>query len=293
LTGIILLNKPAGETSFQSLGALKHRLGTGRVGHTGTLDRFAEGLLVVLCGTMTRLCAFATAMDKEYVAVVTFGRGTDTLDPEGAVTGEGPVPLRADLEAVLPRFHGEISQVPPVYSAVHVDGRRAYQAAREGTAVELAARVVRIDRMELLELTGPDATLRISCSKGTYIRSLARDIAEALGTYAHVSRLQRTRVGGFRVEDAVSPDAFDPAQHVLSPSAFFDASPGLGRLLLKEEWVQAVGNGLPFSCRFTETDPRAEGLYGAFSPGGDLVAVLEHGGSAWHYRAVFPPETLP
>jgi tRNA pseudouridine55 synthase len=292
LTGIILLNKPTGQTSFQSLGELKRRLGTGRVGHTGTLDKFAEGLLVVLCGTMTRLCAFATEMDKEYVAVVTFGRGTDTLDPEGAVTAEGTVPTAEEIRAVLPSFRGEISQVPPAYSAVHVDGRRAYQAAREGSEVRIAARTVRIDQCEMLDLSGADATLRIACSKGTYIRSLARDIAERLGTCAHVSQLRRTRVGGFRVEDAVAPDAFDPSRHVLSPSAFFGASSGLNRLPLKGEWVKAVGNGMPFSPAFSDAEEVGEGIFGAFSPQGDLVAVLEKSGSAWHYRAVFPPELI-
>ncbi len=113
--GIVLLDKPPGETSFQSLSTIKRRLGTGRVGHAGTLDRFANGLLVVLTGRMTRLCAFATDLDKEYLAVVAFGKGTDTLDPEGAVTEEGPVPGRAELEEVLPRFLGSIVQIPPSF----------------------------------------------------------------------------------------------------------------------------------------------------------------------------------
>jgi tRNA pseudouridine55 synthase len=200
--GIILLNKPPGQTSFQSLGAVKRRLGTGRVGHTGTLDRFAEGLLVVLSGRMTRLCAYATSLDKEYVAVITFGRATTTLDPEGETTAVGSIPEICSIESVLPEFLGSLSQVPPAFSALHIGGRRAYDAARKGEIVVLPPRPVRIDRIELLGYEPPDATIRVSCSKGTYIRSLARDIAEKLGTHGFVSKLRRVRVGGFRVEDA-------------------------------------------------------------------------------------------
>jgi tRNA pseudouridine55 synthase len=286
--GIILLDKPAGQTSFQSLGELKRRLGTGRVGHTGTLDRFAEGLLVALCGRMTRLCAFAASLDKEYVAVFTFGRGTDTLDPEGAVTGKGTVPLRGDVEEILASFRGTITQVPPAYSAVHVDGRRAYQAAREGAPVSIAARTVTIERLELLDFAAPEAVLRILCSKGTYIRSLARDMAEKLGTCAYVSKLRRTRVGGFRIENAKSPDAFDPATDILNPSVFFDAAPGLGRLRLKPEWIGPVSTGIPLTGHEFESVLDNDGIYGVFSPDGGLVAVVERQGGAWRYAATFP-----
>ena len=190
--GIILLDKPPGLTSFQSLGSLKKCLGTRWVGHAGTLDKFAEGLLIVMVGRMTRLCAVATAFDKEYLATFTFGTGTDTLDPEGAVTGSGPVPTRAELEAVLPEFRGAISQVPPVYSAIHVDGKRASAAARQGETVQLRPRAVTVAALEILDASprSPDVAFRISCSKGTYVRSLARDIAARLGTVAHVSRLR-------------------------------------------------------------------------------------------------------
>lgn len=293
--GIILLNKPPGQTSFQSLGAVKRSLGTGRVGHTGTLDKFAEGLLVVLSGRMTRLCAYATSLDKEYVAVITFGRATTTLDPEGETTAEGDIPERARLEAVLPQFVGSLLQVPPAFSAIHVGGRRAYDAARQGETVVLAPRAVRIDRIDLLSYDPPDATVRVSCSKGTYIRSLARDIAEKLGTHAFVSRLQRTRVGGFRIEDSRLPEAFDPAVDVLPPDAFFDAAPGLGRLHVLPQWEGAVCNGRPLAESFFErhpdtTTPTPQGMFGAFAADGRLVAVVERRGEVWRYAAAFPPE---
>jgi tRNA pseudouridine55 synthase len=290
--GVILLNKPAGATSFAALGTLKRSLGTGRVGHTGTLDRFAEGLLVVLSGRMTRLCAFATTLDKEYLATVTFGQGTDTLDPEGTVTATGRVPERGELEASLGRFRGTISQVPPSFSAVHVNGVRAYKAARRGENPDLAPRTVTVTGLELLNFTPPQASLRVSCSKGTYIRSLARDIAGALGTCAFVSTLRRTRVGGFRVEDAVSPEVFDPHRHVLAPRSLFDSAPGLKIARLRPEWISRARQGTPVNSSSFEETPGKDGLYGAFDSRDDLVAVLERSAGAWKYCAVFPESRL-
>jgi tRNA pseudouridine55 synthase len=286
--GILLLDKPAGQTSFQSLGAVKRRLGTRRVGHAGTLDKFAEGLLIVLAGRMTRLCAFATSLDKEYIAVATFGKGTDTLDPEGIVTAEGPVPSLAALEACLSAFRGTLQQRPPAYSAVHIGGRRAYEIARDGEQPVLAPRAVTVYSLHLLDYAPPDATLRICCSKGTYIRSLARDIAASLGTCAFLSALRRTRIGGFKVEDAKAPDAFDPDTDMLSPGSFFDAAPGLGRLAVKESWSERVGNGFPLDDSFFERLPSENGIFGAFSAGGRLVAVVERGDFGWRYAAAFP-----
>jgi tRNA pseudouridine55 synthase len=286
--GIILLDKPPGQTSFQSLGSLKRTLGTGRIGHAGTLDKFAEGLLIALAGRMTRLSPLATSLDKEYLAVFTFGRGTDTLDPEGAVTAVGPLPAAADLEAVLEEFRGSLFQVPPVYSAVHVNGKRASQAARRGETVVLTARAVRVDLLELQDYRPPEASFRILCSKGTYVRALARDIAARLGTCAHVSRLRRTRIGGFSVADARAPDAFEPARDILSPKAFFDAVPSLGRLAVKEEWTGPVSRGARLSPSFFVDFPPGEGCFGAFSPDLRLLAVIEKKSTALTYLAAFP-----
>jgi tRNA pseudouridine55 synthase len=286
--GIILLDKPPGQTSFQSLGFLKRCLGTRRIGHAGTLDKFAEGLLIVLAGRMTRLCPLAMSLDKEYAAVITFGRGTDTLDPEGEVTAEGPIPSREDLEAVLPEFLGTLSQVPPVYSAVHVNGRRASEAARRGETVTLTPRTVRIDRLDLTEYRPPDAHLRISCTKGTYIRSLARDIAARLGTCAHVSRLRRTRIGGFSVDDAHVPDEFVFPRDILSPAIFFDAVPGLGRLVVRKEWSVPISRGIRLESSLFDEAPTGEGTFGAFSADGRLLAVIERTGGGMKYLATFP-----
>jgi tRNA pseudouridine55 synthase len=286
--GIILLDKPAGQTSFQSLGFLKRSLGTSRVGHAGTLDKFAEGLLIVLAGRMTRLCPLATSLDKEYVAILTFGRGTDTLDPEGAVTAEGPVPSTPALEAVLPEFLGTLSQIPPAYSAVHVQGRRASEAARRGEPVVLLPRTVRIERLELLDYQPPDARLRISCTKGTYIRSLARDIAVRLGTCAHVSKLRRTRIGRFSVDDARSPDSFDAGRDVLPPEFFFKAVPDLGMLVVKQQSEVPVSQGTRLDPSLFEAAADADGIFGAFAHDQRLLAVIEKSHSGMRYLATFP-----
>jgi tRNA pseudouridine55 synthase len=288
--GIILLAKPAGQTSFQSLGELKRQLGTGRVGHAGTLDKFAEGLLVALAGRMTRLSAFATSLDKEYVAVVFFGRATDTLDPEGKVTETGPVPSRAEIEDALSHFRGTILQTPPAYSAVHVGGRRAYKAARAGEQLVIPPREVTIEKLDLIDFTFPEATLRVACSKGTYIRSLARDIAESLGTCAFVSGLRRVRIGGFLLEQAKPPELFDPRTDILPPERFFEAAPDLGRLVVKESWAARVGNGFPLDDECFEIVPDGDGLFGAFSHSGRLLAVTERRAGGWRYAAAFPED---
>ena len=286
--GIILLDKPPGLTSFQSLGFLKRCLGTGRVGHAGTLDKFAEGLLIVMVGRMTRLCPVATAFDKEYLAAFRFGLGTDTLDPEGTVTCAGPIPSRADLEAVLPEFRGALSQVPPAYSAIHVDGRRASEAARKGESVQLQPRAVSIDSLEILEYSPPEVSFRISCSKGTYVRSLARDIAARLETCAHVSRLRRVRIGGFSVENARTPEAFDASRDILAPAAFFAAAPALQRLIVKPEWVAPLSRGIRLSVALFQEAPSGEGMFGAFSADDRLLAVIRRSGAGLEYLATFP-----
>jgi len=286
--GIVLLDKPSGLTSFQALSSVKRALATGSVGHTGTLDRFASGLLVVMCGRSTRLSSLAENLDKDYLARVRFGTGTDTLDPEGAVVAEGPVPGRAALEAVLPAFRGELRQAPPAYSAVHVGGRRAHERARSGEAVAPAERPVRVARLDLVSFDPPDAVLAVTCSRGTYVRSLARDIAARLGTCAHVAALRRTRVGGFGVEEAVSPDAFEPARDLMNPRELFARCPSLRMLEFDAARAGKLEAGTPpADAWFTDPVP-PDGLYGAFRSGGDIVALVERGAGRWRCRAVFP-----
>ena len=291
--GVVLLSKPSGETSFHALGAVKRALGTGKVGHTGTLDKFAEGLLVVLTGRLTRLCPYVESLDKEYVAEITFGVGTETLDPEGERVAEGPVPTLDAIRSALPRFQGSILQEPPAFSALHVNGKRAYQLARSGANVELPARPVTIHELDLLEYAAPVARLRIVCSKGTYIRALARDMAAALGSCAYVSGLTRTRIGGFLLAEAVAGSAFDPCRHLLTASAFFDRCPGLGRLVVREEWVSRVLGGAPLSSASFQEPPEASGAHAVLSVGGELLAMVTVSGAAIRYGAVFARAECP
>jgi tRNA pseudouridine55 synthase len=211
--GLLLLCKHPGYTSFESLGLVKKALGTGRVGHTGTLDKFASGLLLVLTGRALKFSPWFNSCDKRYEGVIRFGSETDTLDPEGKVIAEAPAPERRVFEAVLPRFRGPILQAPPAYSAVHIGGRRAYELARAGGSPEMKKRPVTIHTLEALSYEPPLARISVHCSKGTYIRSLVRDLALAAGSRAHLIALRRTGVAGFRVEDALDlPPRADPAE---------------------------------------------------------------------------------
>jgi tRNA pseudouridine55 synthase len=217
VSGCLLLNKRPGVTSFEALYPVKRALGTGKVGHTGTLDKFAEGLLVVLAGRALKRSAEFTHLDKRYEAAVFFGAETDTLDPEGAVIAEAPPPEREALEAVLPAFQGALMQTPPAYSAIHIGGKRAHELARSGQAVEMRQRQVTIYSIMLQSYEPPLARIEAACSSGTYIRSLARDIALALGSRAHLVALKRTRVGAFRVEDAIGTEDADLLRRALQP----------------------------------------------------------------------------
>ncbi|MDE2406101.1 MAG: tRNA pseudouridine(55) synthase TruB [Sphingomonadales bacterium] len=212
-SGWIILDKPLGLGSTQAVAAVKRNLreaGFGkkvRVGHGGTLDPLATGVLPIAVGEATKLCGRMLDASKEYAFTVRFGSETDSLDLEGAVIAESTVrPGRADVDAVLARFTGPIEQVPPAYSALKVDGERAYDLARAGREVVLATRAVTVHALRLESCDGESATLVAHVSKGTYIRSLARDIARALGTVGHVTMLRRLRAGPFAEAQAISLD---------------------------------------------------------------------------------------
>jgi tRNA pseudouridine55 synthase len=203
-SGLILLNKKADVTSFKALGDIKRALGTGKVGHTGTLDKFASGLLVVLAGRALKLSTWFSHCDKQYVGRICFGMETDTLDPEGEKIAEAPLPSRERAESALAKFTGRIMQSPPIYSAIHINGKRASSLARSGKTVEMKERPVSIYRLELRSWQPPFAEIFVHCSSGTYIRSLVRDIALDAGSRAYLCALTRTQVAGFKLEDAQS-----------------------------------------------------------------------------------------
>ena len=228
--GWIILDKPHGLGSTQAVAAVKRNLrqagfGKGvKVGHGGTLDPFATGVLPIAVGEATKLCGRMLDASKVYAFTVEFGAETDTLDLEGQVVARSEVrPSAEQVAAVLPRFTGPIAQVPPAYSAIQIGGQRAYDLARRGETVELASRNVVIHRLDLQAADAGSATLLAHVSKGTYIRSLARDIARALGSLGHVTMLRRLKAGPFAIEQAISLDKLNEVgkgaalEHILLP----------------------------------------------------------------------------
>jgi tRNA pseudouridine55 synthase len=287
-SGLVLLDKPEGVTSFQALGPLKKTLGLRQAGHLGTLDRFAGGLLPVLIGSSTRLAFLFEDADKAYRAVFFFGRSTDTLDPEGRLVAEGPVPSRDSIERALERFRGPIQQVPPEFSAVHVDGQRAYRLARAGQKAELRSRPVTVHRIAVLRYDPPELELDIDCSKGTYVRALARDLGRQAGSCAYVSRLRRVRVGVFGLEEAVAPRDFRASTHLLSPARFLPRLPGIGLLRLDPSRREQVLNGQPMGDDWCLPPARQDGQHAVLDSGGRLLAMVRRLGGRYEYRAVFP-----
>jgi tRNA pseudouridine55 synthase len=238
--GWLILDKPLGLGSTQAVSAVKRALREGdypkvKVGHGGTLDPLASGVLPVAIGEATKLSGRMLDADKIYDFTIAFGAETDTLDAEGQVIATSDVrPLRGAIEAVLPSFTGEIEQVPPVYSALKIDGKPAYARARAGEEVEVKPRTVTIRAMDLTEVADGSAIFTARVSKGTYIRSLARDIAHALGTVGHVTMLRRLKAGPFTLESAISLDklsqlakARDLEQALLPLTAGLDDIPAL------------------------------------------------------------------
>ena len=204
--GWVLLDKPVGVSSNQAVGAVRRIFEAQKAGHAGTLDPLASGILPIALGEATKTMSFVMGGAKRYSFSVRWGEATNTDDLEGEIVARSDHrPGRAEIEMVLPRFLGEISQKPPAFSAIKVNGKRAYALARQGESLDLAPRQVRVDELTLCDLPDEDhAAFDLACSKGTYVRSLARDIGEALETRAHVTSLRRTAVGQFHVSDAIS-----------------------------------------------------------------------------------------
>lgn len=215
--GWIILDKPVGLGSTQAVGAVKRILREAgepktKVGHGGTLDPLASGVLPIALGEATKLCGRMLDATKGYDFTISFGEETDTLDTEGDVISTSEVrPTRTQVEAILPRFRGEMEQVPPIYSALKIEGKAAYARARAGEQIDLKPRSVTIFELRPIDATANSVTLSSTVSKGTYIRSLARDIAYALNTVGHVSMLRRARAGPFSLEQAISLDFLEEA----------------------------------------------------------------------------------
>ena len=273
--GVLLIDKAQDWTSMDVCAKLRGILHERRVGHGGTLDPMATGLLPVFVGRATRAVQYATDGKKEYRAVLRLGLVTDTQDVTGAVLSQRAADVsREALEAVLPRFREEIFQVPPMYSALKVDGKKLYELARKGREVERQPRPITIHELELGEqLSGTDWELRVLCSKGTYIRTLCHDIGAALGCGGAMAALRRTKVAGFSIEQAVTLEqvqAADDPTALLAPvdGCFAD----LPAVILTGAQAKCVRNGAAF------TDRRGPGRWRAYGPEGEFLALTETDG---------------
>lgn len=270
--GILPVDKPVGPTSHDVVGRVRRALGTRKVGHTGTLDPFASGLMLVCVGRSTRLSEFLTGMDKRYLATARLGVRTDTLDDRGEVveTSDGWRAVdRGAVEAALGGLRGPIDQVPPQYSAKKVDGEAMHRRARRGERVELAPRSVTVHELELESFEAPVLRFRCRCSSGTYIRAIARDLGDALEVGAHLTDLRRTSVGPFDVAAALSLDDLEDAARVadawIDP---LDALAHLPRVDVDEAGVRALGYG-----QRVDVPDAADAELVAVAADGALVAV--------------------
>lgn len=275
--GVLLIDKPAGLTSQDVVSAARRALGASRAGHTGTLDPFATGLMVVLVGSATRLARFIPSEPKSYEALIRFGLATDTDDRTGTPLDSAAVPEVSRVLDAIPRLTGAISQVPPDYSAKQVAGRRAYALARRGAPARLEPVTVHVHRWEVLEHAGDTWRVRITCGTGTYIRALARDLGRLTGSAAHLVELRRLTVGPFDVRDAL------PLERVTaetSPRAMVDALVGLPRQVLDMDSVEHVRHGRAVSA--TVDGPRAA----LIDAGGSLVAIAERAKDQWWPKVV-------
>ena len=252
--GILIIDKPAGWTSHDVVAKLRGILHEKRIGHAGTLDPMATGVLPVFVGRATRAVEFAAEREKEYLAGLRLGLTTDTQDTTGTVTATHPVTAgRADLEAVLPQFTGDILQIPPMYSAIKRQGQKLYELARRGQEVERNPRPVTIHALEILDQPSPtEYTLRVACSKGTYVRTLCHDIGQKLGCGGVMDALRRTEAAGFTLEQAVTLEQVmqaaeaGQAQNLLMPvDTYFARYPAL-TIQGKAERLCRHGNGFPW-----------------------------------------------
>ena len=267
--GLLVIDKPSGPTSHDMVSRVRRATAMKRVGHAGTLDPLATGVVVIGIGRATRLLRFVQESSKEYIARVRFGIATDTLDADGRETWKEPMPVaKAAIESALTGFRGKIEQIPPMVSAIQIDGRRLHQLARAGKEVERQPRPVEIYSIEVSGFEDGDfplATIRIECSKGTYVRVLADDIAKSLGGRAHLEGLRRTRVGTFGLEGSLSPENLEGWEGSLLPVSSAVAS--LPRLVIDEAQRIRVSHGRPLEA------PGLDGDIAVVDRAGDLVGV--------------------
>jgi tRNA pseudouridine55 synthase len=293
VNGILNVNKPGDCTSFSIVARIRRITGEKRVGHAGTLDPAASGVLPICLGQATRITEYLHAFTKQYVADIELGVSTDTFDGQGRVISckDASGVALSSLQHALESFQGIIDQVPPVYSAIKIKGRQSYSLAREGIKISLQARQVRIERLEMLAFEPPYLKLSILCSKGTYIRSLANDLGERLGCGAYLKALIRTAYGQFTIHDSHSPEEIqsamenDKLQSLLYPADYplFDWQ----KLVLDEKTAYEVLQGTDIAP--AAADPPARPLCRAYDPAGRFIAIMKFRPEIglWHPEKVF------
>jgi tRNA pseudouridine55 synthase len=294
VSGVLVVDKPIGLTSHDVVQIIRRGTGIRRAGHTGTLDPRASGVLVILIGPAVRLSEFVSASDKRYQATIHLGSSTDTYDSEGEIVEPNTPRVSVDeiseeyFNEVLQRFVGEIEQVPPPYSAVKVQGKKAYEMAREGEEVDLSPRIIKVYSLDVLEWAPPEVVIDVYCSSGTYVRSLANDLGKELGTGAHLVGLRRTKSGRFTLRDAVPlrrlQEAFDAGNwyRYLIPAA--EALADWPMVELDADQVELIRHGHRIPA-----EPNQKGWARAITQQGDLVALLEvdEATQEWQPRKVF------
>jgi tRNA pseudouridine55 synthase len=273
--GLLLVDKPGGMTSHDVVDVVRRRLGTRKVGHAGTLDPMATGLLVVGVGRATRLLRFLGELPKTYEGSARLGVETTTLDADGDVLVERTVTSTADdVRTAMAALVGDSLQAPPAYSAVKVGGRKLYEAARKGEVLEAAPRPIRVDAFELIAFRVPEVNFRVTCSGGTYIRVLLADVGSTLGCGAHLTALRRTAIGELDVREGVEPEL------VANPLPMERAVAHLPRVDLESEEATAAGHGRILG------PAGIQGPYAVFAPDGALIGVYEDEGTKARPRVI-------
>jgi tRNA pseudouridine55 synthase len=276
--GLLLIDKPAGMTSHDVVAIARRTLGEQRIGHAGTLDPFATGLLVLLAGRATRLLPYLDSEPKVYEARIRFGAETDTDDASGRVVREAPLPIRADVDRGIAVLTGTLDQEPPSYSAKQVGGRRAYDAARRGAPLTLPPSRVTVHSWEIKARTNDTLDAVIACSGGTYVRALARDLGRHAGSAAHLASLRRTASGPFQVREACGLDVLRAGRCTL-------LAPMRALTSLAVEQLDAAG--VDRAACGSLVDATVDGSRAALvGPNGELIAVAERTGSSWQPRTV-------
>ncbi|HEX6809540.1 MAG TPA: tRNA pseudouridine(55) synthase TruB [Gemmatimonadaceae bacterium] len=281
IDGLLLVDKPAGCTSHDVVAIARRALGVRRVGHGGTLDPFATGLLVLLVGRATRLLPYLEGEPKVYAGTIRFGAETDTDDGTGSVVRTAAGPDRAAVERAMRGLTGDVQQLPPAYSAKQVAGQRAHAAARRGAPLALPPATVTVHAWVVREWRADEVEVTVTCSGGTYVRALARDVGRAAGSAAHLAALRRLRSGPFDVDSAATLDALRAGTAAIRP--LLAAVPSLPAVALEPDSVRQVRQGRDVPAAGAGADRAA-----LVDDAGTLVAIAQRDGAWWHPRTVLP-----